>query len=151
LPGRPAAKELKVDITINEEVVFPIEARPVLRAYPEYEDLPEHAPVRVYSLSEIAAEKVMALVDRARNEPRDLYDLWYLTEHGHVALGQVVEAITRKLAARGQEHGNMAGALKAKEPRYRRLWQTRLAHQMATLPEFEQVFRAVRRSLRQVE
>src|SRR3989304_8961510 len=68
LPGGPAGKEVKVDMTIREEVVFPIEDRPVLRGSPEYEDLPADARVRVYSLREIAAEKVVALLDRAGAE-----------------------------------------------------------------------------------
>lgn len=139
-----------MDITTKEEVVFPVEERLVLRDYPEYEDLPEDARVRVYSLSEIAAEKVLALLDRARNEPRDLYDLWYLTESGQVALAEVAEALARKLAVRGQELKSFRGAVRAKEPRSRRLWETRLSDQMATLPDFDQIFRAVRRALRQV-
>lgn len=145
-----AGKEAKVDITIREEVVFPIEERSVLRGYPEYEDLPEDARVRIYSLAEIAAEKVVALLDRARNEPRDLYDLWYLVEHSRVDLGRAAEAITRKLVARNQELGTLRGVLRLKEPRYRRLWTTRLSAQVATLPDFGQVFRVVRRALRQV-
>ncbi len=150
LPGSPAGKELKVDITIREEVVFPIVERPVLRGYPEYEDLPESASVRVYSLPEIAAEKVLALLDRARNEPRDLYDLWHLTERGHVALAQVMDAVGRKMVARGQELKTLRGMIREKEPRYRSLWETRLDAQVALLPDFDHVFRAVRRALRQV-
>lgn len=149
LPGAAAGKEVKVDITIKEEVAFPIEERPVFRGYPEYEDLPEDARVRVYSLPEIAAEKVVALLDRARNEPRDLYDLWPLIEHGHISLEQVTEAIGRKLAARGQDLKRLRGILREKEPRYRRLWETRLSAQVAILPDFDQVFRAVQRALRQ--
>lgn len=148
LPGA-GGKEVKVDITNREEVVFPIEERLVLRGYAEYEDLPDNARIRVYSLPEIAAEKVLALLDRVRNEPRDLYDLWYLTEHGHVALAQVVEAITRKLAARDKQLKNLRGAYREKEARYRRLWEIRLSAQVATLPDFDQVFRTVRRALRQ--
>ncbi len=139
-----------MDITIMEEVVFPIVERPVLRAYPEYEDLPEDARVRVYSLLEVAAEKVVALLDRARNEPRDLYDLWHLVRHGHVALGEGMEAVARKLAARGQEIKSLRGVIREKELRYRRLWETRLSAQVAILPDFDEIFRAVRRSLRQV-
>jgi len=150
LPGGPAGKEVKVDITIREEVVFRIEQRPVLRGYPEYDDLPEDARIRAYSLPEIAAEKVVALLDRARNEPRDLYDLWHLMEHGHVALAQVMDAVGRKLAAREQDLRGLRGVLREKEPRYRRLWGTRLSAQVATLPDFDGVFRAVRRALRQV-
>ncbi len=149
LPGAAAGKEVKVDITTREEVVFPVEELPVLRTYDEYEDLPDGARVRVYSLREIAAEKVVALLDRARNEPRDLYDLWYLAEHGRVSLDQTTEAVGRKLAARGQELKSLGGVLREKEARYRRLWQTRLSAQMAILPDFDQVFRAVRRALRQ--
>lgn len=151
LPGGPARKEVIVDLTIREEVVFPIEERPVLRGYPEYEDLPEDARIRVYSLSEIAAEKVVALLDRARNEPRDLYDLWHLTEHAGVDLSQIVDAIRRKLAARGQELASLRGIIREKSLRYKRLWGTRFSDQMAMLPDFDQVFRAVRRGLRQVD
>lgn len=63
---------VKTDITIRERIVLPLEERPVLRAYEEYRDLPEDAKVCVYSLDEVAVEKIVALLDRARNEPRDL-------------------------------------------------------------------------------
>jgi hypothetical protein len=72
LPATARPKEVKVDITIKEEIVFPLEPRKVLRAYEEYEDLPEDAAILTYSLREIASEKVVALLDAARNEPRDL-------------------------------------------------------------------------------
>ena len=75
LPPTRAPKEVKVDVTVRECVVFDLEDRPVLAGYPEYSDLPAKATVRAYSLKEIAAEKVVALLDRARNEPRDLYDV----------------------------------------------------------------------------
>ena len=57
LPPTARAKEVKVDITIKEEIVFPLESRRVLQAYPEYQDLPEDAEILTYSLNEIAAKK----------------------------------------------------------------------------------------------
>jgi len=39
LPGA-TGKEVKVDITIRERLVFPIEERPILKSYEEYADLP---------------------------------------------------------------------------------------------------------------
>ena len=45
----------------------------------------------------------MALADRARNEPRDLYDLWHLVSHGGIDLASLVPAITAKLAFRNVE------------------------------------------------
>lgn len=73
LPAPAAGREVKVDITIRERLVFPLDQRPVLRGYDEYADLPDGAAIPVYSLAEIAAEKIVALMDRARTEPRDLY------------------------------------------------------------------------------
>lgn len=149
LANLPSGKEIKTDITIKEQVVFPIEKRPVLQAYEEYEDIPRDAIVHVYSLKEISAEKVIAVCDRARNEPRDLYDLWYLCEQGHVDLAQVIDAIARKLQFRGQSLEAIGGRLEAKESRLERLWNQRLAGQMAMLPEFNGIFRSVRRTFRQ--
>ena len=105
--------------------------------------------VKVYSLKEIAAEKVIAVCDRARNEPRDLYDLWYLCEQAHVDLAEVIDAIAGKLEFRGQTIETIRGRLETKEARLQRLWSRRLAGQMTTLPEFDGVFRAVRRAFRQ--
>jgi predicted nucleotidyltransferase component of viral defense system len=85
LPGT-TVKEVKVDITIDERFVLPLQKRRVLKGYQEYEDLPEGATIQVYSLKEILSEKVVALTDRARNEPRDLYDVWYLTERENMTI-----------------------------------------------------------------
>lgn len=144
-----APKEVKVDITIREQLVRPVEERPVLRGYDEYEDLPPDERVRVYALEEIAVEKVVALTDKARNEPRDLYDLWYLTSNHLVDFATLVPEIEAKLAFRRRTRDAMTTELATKEPRYRKLWTVRLAQQMAVLPPFDEVFRVVRRSLRE--
>ncbi len=151
LPATARAKEVKVDITINEQVVFPLEPRRVLRAYEEYADLPEDAEIPTYSLREIAAEKVVALLDPARNEPRDLYDLWFLTSCGHIDLGDVTHAIEKKWEFRKKKSAKTREALKSKEARYKKLWDVRLSAQMAELPEFDEVFRSVRRALREAD
>lgn len=148
LPGG-AGKTVKSDITIRERIVLPLEERPVLRGYEEYRDLPEDARIRVYSLDEVAVEKTVALLDRARNEPRDLYDLWFLSANGHVTLPDLLDAIARKLEFRGLTLALVGTQFRAKEARLRRLWEVGLAAQMAELPEFDTVYRAVRRSLRQ--
>jgi len=149
LPATARAKEVKVDITIKEEIVFPLEARKVLRAYEEYADLPEDAEILSYSLREIAAEKVVALLDAARNEPRDLYDLWFLTCFGHIDLGDVTHAIEKKWQFRKKKQADVRVTLASKEARYKKLWEVRLSAQMAELPEFAKVFRSVRRALRE--
>ena len=148
LPAPAGGREVKVDVTVRERLVLPLVDRPVLRGYAEYADLPEGATVRTYSLGEIAAEKVVALTDRARNEPRDLYDTWYLVSEAGVALADLVEAVELKWGFRGRTLRDVQEEFAAKEPRYRRLWTHRLASQMVALPEFDTVYRTVRRALR---
>jgi hypothetical protein len=145
----PAGGSVKVDITVREQLVFPLEARTVLRGYAEYSDLPDGRVVQAYSLAETAAEKVMALADHARNEPRDLYDLWHLVYCEGMDLSQLVPAITTKLAFREQEAAGIQEAIIRKEPRLKALWSARLSNQMAVMPPFDQVFRELRRALRQ--
>jgi predicted nucleotidyltransferase component of viral defense system len=147
LPGT-AAREVKVDITIDEKLVLPLEEKPVLKGYEEYADLPDDAIILVYSLEEILVEKVVALVDRARNEPRDLYDVWYLTERENMDLSMLVPKITAKLEFRGKGIKGMGEEFGRKEARLKKLWQMRLANQMVDLPNFEEVYRAVQRTFR---
>ncbi len=151
LPATARPKQVKVDITIRDQLVYPFESRPVLRAYDEYHDLPGGARIDVYSLEEIAAEKVVALMDRARNEPRDLYDLWYLVERTLVDVPDLVGAIEQKLEFRGKDLASVQDEFAAKEHRFRRLWDARLAAQMSELPKFDGVFRAVKRALRRAK
>lgn len=149
LPATAAGKEVKVDVTIREKIVFPIKKCPVLRGYNEYADLPDGARLRVYSLEEIAVEKAVALLDRARNEPRDLYDAWYLAGKAHAGFAHLKGAIEEKLEFRGKKLDEVRGELQAKEARLSRLWGTRLSAQMVSLPEFDEVYRSVRRAFRQ--
>ncbi len=141
-------KKVKVDITITERLVLPIEEHAVLRGYDEYADLPEDSKIRVYALDEIGVEKVVALTDRARNEPRDLYDVWYLTSEEHVDLAMLIPEIDSKLEFRGRSRDTLGEELEKKDARYKKLWNTRLDSQMAVLPPFDNVFPSVRRSLR---
>ncbi len=142
-------KEIKCNITIRERVVFPLAYRPVLRAYDEYTDLPEDALVQAYTLEEIATEKIVAVTDPVRNEPRDLYDLWFLCEGGHVVVAQLESALQEKLAFRGRAGARLGEELAGKEARLKRLWGRRLSAHVADLPQYEAVFRAVERHLRQ--
>lgn len=145
----PRGSDVKVDITINELLAFPLEERLILRGYGEFNDLPENRSLLVYSLQEIAAEKTIALADPARNEPRDLYDLWHLTTNEGVQIEHAIPAICQKLEFRGRACEGLQAAIARKEARLAALWNARLSYQMTALPPFEQVFRALRRTLRQ--
>jgi len=146
IPHPAADNPIKLDITVQELIFYPLQTRPILR-HQEYSDLPHDVAVRVYALEEIATEKIMALTAPARNEPRDLYDLWFLTERMGTDLVELSRALEKKLESKGRPalHG---GELTGKKERLRRDWDRRLAEQVVELPEFEAVFRAVQRNLR---
>ena len=109
----PRGSDVKVDITMREKLVHPLLERPVLRGYEEFTDLPENRLLLVYSLKEIATEKTLALADRARNEPRDLYDLWHLTSKTGIELGALAEGMRRKLEFRGKQSEGLADAIRS--------------------------------------
>jgi predicted nucleotidyltransferase component of viral defense system len=147
----PRGNDVKIDVTLREHLVFPLEPRLILRGYEEFTDLPTGRVLDVYSLEEIAAEKTMALADQARNEPRDLYDLWHLTSNAGIELAPLANGIRDKLKFRHKPYEKIAEAIQRKEARLKALWSARLSYQMSALPEFDAVFRALRRTLRQAK
>lgn len=150
LPTTSTPKEIKVDITIKEKVFYDPTNQSVIKSCQEYTDLPEDEKILVYSLNEIASEKTVALLDPARTEPRDLYDLWYLIDESNkVDLYNCLDAINAKLAHRGKNIETVRDNFIKKEARLKYSWKKRLSEQMAYVPEFENIFRSVKRNLRQ--
>ena len=147
----PAPNDVKVDITISEVICFPLEERPVLRQFQEFDDLPDGPRVVSYSLEEVVVEKIEALSKRARNEPRDLYDLWYLLNHYDFWLPAMQSELDAKFEFRGRSTENILQNIDKKEERLRRLWQERLAQQVSELPPYDRVFRDVKRALQSGE
>lgn len=144
----PTPNDVKVDVTINELLYFPLVDRPIYCTYTEFDDLPHGPTIRVYSLEEIVVEKLLALSDPARSEPRDLYDLSYVLENSDVRVAELRNALKEKLSRRQRPVSNIAQSIAAKEARLRALWKGRLAQQMSTLPPFNDIFRKVMREIR---
>ncbi len=147
----PAPNDVKVDITISEVLCFSLEERPILRQFQEFDDLPEGPRVLSYSLEEVVVEKIEALSKPARNEPRDLYDLWYLLHHYDFWLPELRPKLEAKFEFRNRPTENILQNIERKEERLRLLWLQRLAQQVSDLPPYDRVFREVKRALRDCE
>jgi uncharacterized protein len=141
-------REFKVDVTKTEEIVDALERKPVLVTYDAF-DFPNDRTINAYSVHEIAAEKILALTDPKRSQPRDLYDLWYLQSEERVDLAPLDNAVARKLKFRGRSGEGLAEAFDKKEKVLQATWKTRLDPQMASTPEFGAVFRETRRAFRE--
>lgn len=106
--------------------------------------------LRAYALQEVALEKLACLLDPARVQPRDLYDLAFLIEQG-VGLHEVAWAFKEKATFKGLDPGELPGCIEAKRVAMKRLWEPRLGDQLpaSAPPDFEATERRVLRTLRE--
>ena len=74
--NRKWTTRVKIEITLFEKLCF----KPVIRnLIHSFSDTPITDQIKSYSLEEIIAEKLRAILQRSYSAPRDYYDLWYLT------------------------------------------------------------------------
>jgi predicted nucleotidyltransferase component of viral defense system len=142
-----ARREFKVDVTKTEFVCGDLDSLKVIHTYPAF-DFPEHEGLRVYSIDEIATEKIVALTDPKRSQPRDLFDIWTLLEDHELELSMLPPSIAKKLKFRNRSTDGLSEIFDKKEKLLKATWNTRLDPQMPKTPEFDGVFRAVRQSFR---
>ena len=97
-----------IEVTVDEKILRPAEKRQVIHEYGE----PLEAEVQVYSLEEVVAEKLRALLQQAamfeargwsRSRARDYYDLWRVlgTYWGRIDLARFDSLLRDKCAVRG--------------------------------------------------
>ena len=139
---------IKVDITIREKIVHEPITKILLREYDEYIDIPEDMEMKVYPLEEIFVEKFLSILDESRNEPRDIYDLWYLVSNNCLEYGYLAADIKTKGLYKSIPNFNILEILARKESNYKILWEKRLDTQMIELPEFNEVYRNLRKNLK---
>lgn len=140
--------EIKIDLIKNELIQFPIKRKKFFHLYEEYDDIPRDVGVLVYSKEEIIVEKLVSLIDPKRNEPRDIYDVWCLLDKNLVQLDLLKNSFLQKAAFKKIGNMDLAKSLDKKEGIYKRLWDIRLNHQILNLPYFEEVYRDLKRRLR---
>jgi predicted nucleotidyltransferase component of viral defense system len=146
LPG--TAKEVKVDVTFKENILTPVVEMKIIKTYDEYTDFLSDAKVWVYSLEEVAIEKTCALFSTNRNEPRDLYDMYSLITEKGLDISSLRSEIEQKMAFKGASFEQRRGEFVKKEARLKKTWETRLSKQMTSLPEYDEVFREVKKAFR---
>lgn len=145
LRGRMGSRHLKVDLTRGELLLCPPAERPLQASYSDY---PAGVTLPTYTLEEIMAEKLCALL--GRTEPRDLYDVYWLFENSDIDAGSVPTNLTAKSRHKGYDANRLGEILQSKVNAYTRLWESRLAIQVPDLPRLNEVLRAVQRHLREL-
>lgn len=149
LAATTATKTVKVDVTFNEILVTKPESIVILKSYDEYDDFKEVHEVLSYTVDEIVTEKICALIDPKRSEPRDLYDIWHLFNEQEISRDFLPAYVIDKLKAKGVNFEERRNNLAGKEAKIGKMWEQRLSQQVAVLPDFGDVFRDVQRNFRQ--
>jgi len=145
LRGDLASRFLKMDFTHNELLLFPLGKAPLQTSYSDC--LKRDEILLVYSLEEIMAEKLCALL--GRTEPRDLFDIHYLLTQRELDLASVSFRLEEKMIFKELATADLKEVLERKQGSLSRLWEPRLRGQLLDeLPHIEAVIRETNQLLR---
>ncbi len=140
LQARLGSRDIKLDFTLTETMIFPAGPRPILSDFSDRVD----RSMPSYALEEILTEKLCATI--GRTEPRDVYDLHFLLGLSEIDFHLIPAAFATKARSKGVDPSRLDEALK--RPGLTRMWETRLSHQVSDLPHLEQVLRELNRHLK---
>ena len=86
-----------------------------------------------------------------RTEPRDLYDFWYLTEIECVPIKEHLIPFYSKAERKKHNPKHFEEKVLKKEAAFKRDWNAKLASQIHDLPKYENVFREMKRHLKNIQ
>jgi predicted nucleotidyltransferase component of viral defense system len=136
-------RELKIDISKDEDLVFPLENK-VIRS--DYSDRLERGDtLQVYAMKEILIEKLRSLL--SRTEPRDLFDVHFILTNQLVNIEEVSFYCPEKFSPKNVLASDLRTVLDKKGNKFKQYWHQRLDGQMPEIPEFDTVIRETGRIL----
>lgn len=143
-----APKEIRLDFAMNMDLYGKIIDKAVIETYSDLKKI--NANLSVMALNTILANKLGLLLDRTRNEPRDLFDIWFLLQRldkFDYDFTQVCEAFKSKYGFRL--------SVKIISPNLRsaamkRNWSIRLSKQMPELPDIDVVINDIEEKLNEL-
>lgn len=134
---------IKIEIIIYEKMVFPPEIRSVHHAYSDKLSEAVITGIPCYSLQEVLAEKLRALIQRSYTAPRDFYDIWYLSRNvPGLNWDEIVNAFYQKMKFKNLEFTGMEQMINAEnDKQLSAAWKNSLAHQVSPdyFPEYSTV------------
>lgn len=119
---------IKIEIILYELMVFQTEARDVFHPYSDGLSV---APLTIpcYSLREVLAEKLRALIQRSYTAPRDFYDIWYLANNQSlIDWKEITDAFQVKMKFKNLEFEGIHQMIdESNDKRVKAGWQNSLA------------------------
>mgnify|MGYP000961833203 CR=1 FL=1 len=140
LGGR--GKQVKVDISRNELLKFNLEEKHMIEVYSDQEE----CSLKCYSLNEVMTEKMRSLLSRV--QPRDFYDLWFLSENESLEMADLLSEYEEKAVFKGLKPETIGKRLEKILPVFEKQWETSMSDQIQDLPPFKRVERELGRHFR---
>jgi predicted nucleotidyltransferase component of viral defense system len=140
IPQRWQTK-IKIEIILYELMLFPVKYRDINH---NYSDKLSTSALQIpcYSIEEVIAEKMRALIQRSYTAPRDLYDIWYLSKHyTKLNYQAIVEVFLKKLAFKGHTFIRIEQLINPEnDKQLLAAWKNSLVHQIpGELPDYDTV------------
>lgn len=133
IPDISAVKELKIDI-LQDHYLLPCWKRGIKFSYQDFRSF--EAKILVYDLESILADKISRIFDVV-NEPRDIYDAWYLVKI-KLDFKKVKNIFKEK---HGFELDTKSLLSEIKKEEHRTNWRIRLSQQVPNLPDFDRIIK----------
>lgn len=141
IPDIRGVKELKVDI-LQDYYIPKHERKRLLFTYPEFEN--KNSVLETYALESVVCDKIGRILD-VDNEPRDLYDLWYLLK-----LNLDINIIRKEFKNKYGYEIIIPNLLRdIVKDDYRQNWRNRLIYQMFDLPDFDIVIKDLNKLIKE--
>jgi predicted nucleotidyltransferase component of viral defense system len=133
---------IKIEIILYEKMIFAPEFANILHPYSD--KLTENAQnIPIYSINEVLAEKIRALIQRSYTAPRDYFDIWYLSKNiENIDWQEVVNGFYIKSKYKNLQFLEIEQLINENNDKIlKSAWKNSLEHQIGhgKLPEYETV------------
>jgi predicted nucleotidyltransferase component of viral defense system len=133
---------IKIEVILYEKMIFAPEIANVIHNYSD--KLTENAQhIPIYSISEVLAEKIRALIQRSYTAPRDYFDIWYLSKYiENIDWQKIVEGFYKKVEYKNLQFSGVEEFVNENNDKIlKSAWKNSLEHQIENgrLPEYETV------------
>lgn len=133
---------IKIEIILYEKMCFDKEKATIFHQYSD--QLTENAEnIPIYSINEVLAEKLRALIQRSYLAPRDYYDIWYLSKNiDNIDWNAVIEAFLVKTAFKNLDFSGIEQLINLNNDTIlKNAWKNSLGHQIEAnkLPDYDSV------------
>ncbi|NJO00295.1 MAG: nucleotidyl transferase AbiEii/AbiGii toxin family protein [Bacteroidia bacterium] len=135
-------KKVKIDISKSEKLVFEVITKDVIISYTDQES----HQLLCYPLEEVLVEKLRSVMQRM--QPRDFYDIWYLSKIHKMNLDFYSNEFKIKCENKQIDPSEFREKLNKRLPEYKKRWGESMMAQIHDLPDFDQVERELMRNLK---